>query len=242
MGYEGAHPINVPAGGLGVSTVTGIITNNGGNSVTGNSLTQYSTLSVGANTTINNISPGTSGYGLCSNGASAQPTYQNIPGTSLVVLSSQTTASASNISFTSLITSTYPTYLLEFKNVKVLTNNRRISVQYSADNGSTWLNTNYISGNIRTNYNSTSFSSTAQTTESILCVTQTNSVISSGYLYLYNFATSNIPVIVGSYTTTTSSLNKSFGTNSTTGINAINILGVSTNISGTFTLYGVKQS
>lgn len=243
MGYEGPHPILVSAGGLGVSTVTGVITNNGGTSVTGNTLTQYSTLSGGASSTINNIAPSaTTGYGLCSNGATSQPTYQNIPGTSLVLLSSQTIVTTSGVTFTSLITSTYPTYLLYFSNLKNVTNARRVAMYFSANNGSTWLGANYIAGAIRSSYNSTTFSATARTDEINFCVSQTNAVICSGYLFMYNFATNNIPVVVGQYTTTQSAAVRTFGTNSTTGINAISIQGIATNISGTFTLYGVKQS
>lgn len=39
--------------------------------------TQYNTQTGGANGTLNNVSPGTSGFVLTSNGASAQPTYQS---------------------------------------------------------------------------------------------------------------------------------------------------------------------
>ena len=49
-----------------------MVTNNSSNY----SPTQYSVQSGGANGTLNNIAPSTSGFVLTSNGASAQPTFQ----------------------------------------------------------------------------------------------------------------------------------------------------------------------
>jgi len=43
--------------------------------------TQYNTQTGGANGTLNDIAPGTSGYVLTSNGASAQPTFQAVAAT-----------------------------------------------------------------------------------------------------------------------------------------------------------------
>ena len=50
------------------------------NNATNSVVTQYNTLTGGANNTINNVSPGTSGWVLTSNGASAQPTFQAAAG------------------------------------------------------------------------------------------------------------------------------------------------------------------
>jgi hypothetical protein len=46
------------------------------NNATNSQVTQYNTITCGANNALNNVSPGTSGWVLTSNGAAAQPTFQ----------------------------------------------------------------------------------------------------------------------------------------------------------------------
>lgn len=55
--------------------------------------TQYNVISGGATNTINNISPSIAGYGLISNGLSAQPSFQPIPASSSITYYLTNTAS-----------------------------------------------------------------------------------------------------------------------------------------------------
>lgn len=247
MGYEGAHPIPIHSGGLGVNTVTGLITNNGGESVTGNSLTQYNALSVGANTTVNNIAPSaTTGYGLCSNGASSQASYQNIPGTSMVFLYTVTVGAAvASIPFTSLLSSTYSLYCLQFYNLKLVSNNRTIALELSADNGSTWITTDYLSMNLRNQYTSTTMSAGIATARMLMMPpVVSNAAFNSGTVWMYNMVSANIPVIIGQHSQVVGSFSsRSTASNINTGINAFQVIGNLTNIAaGTFNLYGMKNS
>ena len=69
--------VATPANGMNLnSTTSGIVNWDGNHVMSSTSLTQYSILSAASSNTINNISPGTSGFVLTSNGLSSQPTFQ----------------------------------------------------------------------------------------------------------------------------------------------------------------------
>lgn len=248
MGYEGPHPLPVQSGGLGVSTVTGIITNNGGSAVTGNAITQYNTLSGGASSTINNIPPSaTTGYGLCSNGVSSQPTFRNIPGSSLVFLGSQTASVSASLTFTSLISSAYSTYFVDFYSVTPSTTNRNLNCRFSIDNGANWIATDYLGGTIVVPYNSTTWTAGVSTTAVQVSTNISSLSKSNGYLWLYNLVGSNQPCVIGRVSgtiTTNAPMGRFSGTNTAnTNINALQFFYASSNMAtGTFNLYGVKQS
>jgi hypothetical protein len=61
------------------STTAGLVNWDGTATPSTTALTQYSTLTGASNNTVNNVSPGTSGQVLTSNGGSAQPTFQASP-------------------------------------------------------------------------------------------------------------------------------------------------------------------
>jgi hypothetical protein len=65
------------------STVSGLVNWDGISTMSSTALTLYSTLTGAGANTVNNVSPGTLGQVLTSNGASAQPTYQTIPFTQM---------------------------------------------------------------------------------------------------------------------------------------------------------------
>ena len=53
--------------------------------MTASTLTQYNILAGGASNAISSITPSTSGYVLTSNGATANPTFQALPATSISI-------------------------------------------------------------------------------------------------------------------------------------------------------------
>jgi hypothetical protein len=64
---------------------TGLVKADGSGGFSGETTTQYNVLSGAASNGINNISPGTAGYVLTSNGPSAQPTFQIASGGSITI-------------------------------------------------------------------------------------------------------------------------------------------------------------
>lgn len=115
---------------------TGVITNT----------TAYGILAAGTTATGAQqcISPGTSGQVLTSNGASALPSFQTGGGTGVTVLLGSATASTSAIlEFTSIFSSSYDQYIIEFNNVLPATNNVTLYSQLGTGAGPTYITANY---------------------------------------------------------------------------------------------------
>jgi hypothetical protein len=83
-GGAGSDPaygnLTVPNGGTGSVSLTGVLTGNGTSPITANAVTQYGTLVAGAANAVASVGPGASGTVLASNGLSANPSYQAVPG------------------------------------------------------------------------------------------------------------------------------------------------------------------
>ena len=84
----------------------------------------------------------------------------------LILLSTQTASNSASLTFTSLITSTYPVYYVKIRSIVPATDVTSLLMTYSTDNGSTYLATNYLwslyhytSNNVRSQTSSTSDSS-----------------------------------------------------------------------------------
>jgi hypothetical protein len=87
------------------------------------------------------LAAGTSGGVLTSNGPGVAPSYQPGGGGGggvLVLLGAQTASSSAELDFTSLITSTYNKYVLEFENILPATSGASLLLQVSTNNGSSW--------------------------------------------------------------------------------------------------------
>lgn len=137
--------------------------NQGGTSTT--SFTPYAVLSSGttATGTIQSIaSVGTAGQGLCGNGSSALPTFNTIQ--SVKFIKTLTASASSTLTFTSSdITSTYKSYLIII-NAIVPSTSASMNMDWSTNNGSTYLNTNYRCGFNYHAYSLTAYSNTNSTT------------------------------------------------------------------------------
>lgn len=236
MAYAGPIPFPVLEGGSGDSSHTAFAVLAGG------------TTSTGAVQSISGV--GTTGQVLTSNGAGALPSFQTGTGGNLVLLSSQTASNTASISFVSFITSTYNNYLFLFSNVVPITNAAFLSMQLSTNNGSTYISTNYLSGNNRIAYNASTLANLTSTT-TIRATYQLSSTSSDGngnaYFFLYNFTNGQIPVINGvqsGYSNIDSTLgyNAVVSQNTATNINAFQVAMSSGNIStGTFSLFGILE-
>ena len=229
-------PIGVVNGGTGDSSLTAYAVMCGGTTTTG---------------AVQSIAAlGSSGQVLTSGGAGALPTFTSAG--RLVYLSQLSASNSASISFTSLITSAYNSYLLTYYNVFPITNTAGLNMQISTNNGSSYIATNYLSGLNRIPYNSATAANANSTTAYIitpgLSSTTTNSP-GNGYVILQNMMNSAIPSCGGAGTgySTASAAFTQFTVGSTntanTNANAIQLAMNSGNISsGVFTLYGIKES
>jgi len=168
----------------------------------------------------------------------------------LVKLSSQTASSSSTISFTSLINSNYSTYLVRIRTAVPASNAVNMTMLFSTNNGTSYLSTNYAYGyDIRGSTNSDVGSSTD--TSLFIAgsqITGSGTFLNSDImLYDMNSGTysakfNSNSVVLTSSTNFATVISGGMNTG-TTAVNAIEFKYSSGNISsGTFTLYGVKDS
>lgn len=213
--------------------------------------------STGTGTFVGSSSPSISSPTLTTPtlGTPASGTLTNclgLPGASHVFLSSQTAAASPTISFTSVITNTYNTYMLQYYNVVPTTNASNMGLQFSINNGSSYVSTGYEAGLISFPYNSTTASNSNSTSN--IPLGKSGSSLSTnpplaGIMYFFNLTNGNVPSVVtyfSQYTTAgpTFVSGSGGGTNTTTNtINAIQISSSAGNIgNGTFVLYGIRES
>jgi len=117
------------------------------------------------------VATGSDGQVLTSTGAGSPPAFETISGGSLVKLQSQTASSASTLTFSSTyITSTYKVYELHCIDLLHSSDGGNISLQVSADNGSSYVTTGYK--NLRffsneTNGDNTLLTSSSSSTSSV---------------------------------------------------------------------------
>jgi hypothetical protein len=75
----------VAGGGSGTNTLTGVLTGNGTSAFTASPVTQYGVVVAGSANLLATVSPGTTGLVLASNGVSANPSFQAVPGVGVTV-------------------------------------------------------------------------------------------------------------------------------------------------------------
>jgi len=147
-----------------------------------------------------------------------------------IFLSTQTASSSASLSFTSLITSTYPVYFIKIRSLIPATDATNLLLTFSTDNGSTYLSTNYL----WSNYHITSGGAPTQTKSASdssihVCETASSTSTNNGInmeFYCFGFGTAVVPAIMGN--------------TGTTAINAIKFAMSAGNIaSGTISLYGM---
>lgn len=227
------NPVTVAQGGTGNASVTAYAVLCGG------------TTGTGAVQSVSGV--GTSGQVLTSNGASALPTWQT-PGASggFTLLQTLTASSSASLTFTSTyITSTYTAYVVILRNINNASGTAALNMDWSVDNGSNYLASNYQSGFIRNNYSNSTLTNGNSTSTNPLTHSITNANVKvSGVLYL-TFPSSDVAIFNGElFALDTTSVNiMTYGSNSgTTTINNVKFSYSSGNIaSGTISLYGLSQ-
>lgn len=209
---------------------------------------QYNTLVGAANGGITSISPGTAGQVLTSNGSSSNPSYQSIVTQSqgAVLLQTLTASNSASLTFTSsVITTQYPCYQIQFNQIVPQTNGRFFQMDMSTNNGSTYLNSNYQSGVTYNAFNSATIANNQSTTTAILSNAVGSSGGLSGDIYLYGLQSgaSTGPTYTGTISFLASI---SFVGGNNTGSPVVNNLKFSFDsgniTSGTISLYGIPQT
>ena len=173
----------------------------GGTGIT--SATAYSPICAGTTTTGNfqaaSTGLSTSGNIFASNGSSSLPSFQTPQslGASMVLISTQTASASSAISFTS-IPSTYKNFVVTLSNVKCTTGTNNLEFQFSSNNGSSYLNSNYIGGFNYWDVNSNAWSNANATTFAYVGPSIPSGTPGiSGSIYFYNLTNSAYPTWTG---------------------------------------------
>ncbi len=223
-----SNPVTVAQGGTGDATLTAYAVLCGGTTTTG------------AVQSVSGV--GTSGQVLVSNGASALPTWQ--AGPTWTLIRTATASASANLTFTSSdITSTYTQYVALLQNITNATGTVVLNLDFSTNNGSTYLGSAYFSGINSNPYNSTTRTNASSTSTTPLTPSITNTTVPiNGILYIFLPASAVLSLNGQLFTTdTTSTFIDVTGTNTgTTTINNIRFQYSSGNItSGTISLYGV---
>ena len=170
----------------------------------------------------------------------------SLPG-GLYLVSSQSASSSASIDFTNLSATGYNEFFLEMSGVQPVTNGSYLRMEVSNDNGSTWSTTGYATGLNYHAYNSATTTNQNSTSAFDFANSIGNTQIFSGYGYIYDISQGRFISLMGKsiYKTSASTLTiGDFGGQSgITGVNALRFLMNSGNIfTGTFSLYGVKES
>jgi hypothetical protein len=181
--------------------------------------------------------PGTSGNVMTSNGTnwtSATPPW--------TLLQTQTPSAVASITFTSsLITSTYQTYMLIFNSI-VSAAGSTINLTISTDNGGSYLNSGYHSGCMFNAYNANTWTNQNSTTAFQLLTGLSSTNETAGKLFFYGAGQSKQFCLEGDFSVANTYWQKCHGSNTgTTAINNIKIAITASTFSGTVSLYGLKQ-
>lgn len=182
----------------------------------------------------------TSGFVLTSNGSSALPSFQAPSTGALVKLAASSASSSASISFNSTyITNTYNTYIVNIQGMTLSDTAPDFYMDWSIDNGSTYLSSNYLTGIQYINWNSTVWGNGNKT---ITCYL---GHLASAYtynvtLYIYGLGASGIPSYTGNVITAGTNIFAQGGQTATVDVNNIKFSPTAgTILTGTFTLYGL---
>lgn len=226
-----ANPIAVASGGTGIASTTAYAVICGG------------TTSTGALQNVSGV--GTSGQVLTSNGASALPTWQTSAASgSWNLITTLTASSSGSLAFTSSNVTGYTQYAVVFVNIINASSSSVFNMDWSTNNGSSYLGSGYQSGLLSNNYNSTTLANSNSTSTCPLTPSLgATNIKLNGILYLA-FPASAISSFEGQIflNASTSIYAAPYGVNTgTTTINNIKFSYSSGNItSGTISLYGIS--
>lgn len=225
-----SNPITVAQGGTGLATLTAhaVQVGNGTSAIT-------------------QLTVGTTGQ-LLAGATGADPAFSAAAGlgASLVLISSQTASNVASISWTGL--STYTNYLLIWRGVWPITSTATMQLLVSADSGSNYQTTGYLSGLNYSPYNLTTLTNLNSTAAYVLTGPLNSGVSTGGNVWIHSINTGDITMINGTCSWADTTLaTRAFGTiggsQGTTGVNAIKVQMSSGNINiGVFDLYGIRES
>ena len=162
------------------------------------------------------------------------------------------TLSASNsatISFTSGISSNFPSFVVKIRNYVPASNGSNLQMLWSTNGGSSYLGgTSYLYASLLTATSTNTHPASTGTAFFQLApsVSSTAAQALNGELILHNMSDANLKNFMGTFEYESSGSAISYisvvGSNGTTAINAIQFLSSTGNItSGTFDLYGVNE-
>jgi hypothetical protein len=177
MAYKRISPQPVIEGGTGIQSATAYAPLCAGTTTTG--------VFQSAATGISN-----SGYVLTSNGTSSLPSWQPNSGGSgsgsLILLQTQSiSTTTASVTFTNTyLTSSYVEYFVLISNASNDTGSVNFQMDWSTDNGSTYLGSGYSSGSIYNTFSSSSFSNVNSTSTNILTPSLAFGSGITGYIYL----------------------------------------------------------
>lgn len=194
--------------------------------------TEHAPLVGGANNTVTSLALGTANQILTSNGAGVDPSYQN-PFSYKLVQSSVPSGSA-DIQFLNLSADTkyYFDYDLQCTNAA-----QDIVLEYSIDNGSSWVVTGYQSGYNTIAFDSALVSNVNGTTNCLLSASTSNSRNQSGSFYLSTRGRCSIFGQTTRFTASTILYNMVICNLGSSSVNAVRIRAGSGNISGFVNMY-----
>lgn len=162
----------------------------------------------------------------------------------MVLIATKTASASSTLDFTSGITSTYGTYFISVSSMLLSAAGINLNMVVSDNGGSSYLSSTYTAGYNSTGWNGatwTNVNSTALSTIGRSTAGGTSGAI-SGYLYIFNLATSDTATWMGRFFSGNTHY-VVFGACTTSSLNAIRFqLSSGTMTSGSISLYGIKNS
>ena len=227
-----SKPVTVSQGGTGDASVTAYAPICGGTSTTGS--LQSATAGIS-----------NSGYVLTSTGSSSLPTFQAPVGGAINLIQTKTASTSASIVFDDTNITNYSAYLVTFNNINNDTTTVSFNMDWSTNNGSSYLGSGYTCGINSNPYNSTTLTNANSTsTCPILPANAATDVLSFGQIYLFLPESATSTYFGQLYDAVSTPINVfCFGTNSgTTTINNIKFSYSSGNIlSGSISLYGISS-
>lgn len=211
------------------------------NAITGAGTIKYTLITYTGTSSTNNVTTQTP--------LVTQPVISSTSG-AWVLLDQATASSSAGIAFSSTyITAAYSAYKILIAGAIPASNGVNLELQFSTNNGSSYLSTGYLA---TYNFTSSGGSSSSSVTSYVPLSDSSNSIANtandgwSGEILLQNLTTGGTPVITGngSYISGSQFFSGTFGGRGPTSItvNNINFLFSSGNIaSGTFSLYGISS-
>lgn len=250
------RPTEVAAGGTGAATLTAnsLLLGNGASAVSALGAATNGQLPIGNTGNAPSLTAITAGTNISvTNGAGSITIANTATATgSLILIQSQDASGSSTINFTTGISSTYKTYYFAISNILPGTAADTLNLLVSTDGGMNWLATNYVSGINYLIFNSGTGTLTNVNTTTSVRLTgalSTSAPTSSVSLWCNNVTSGNRIEFTGQTTFKLNGSNthlgmiQSVGSSSAVNVNAFQFLMSTGTIStGTFTLYGLKES